>query len=449
VSAAPAPTDSVVTFSVIVATYNWSSALQLALQSILGQTFADFEVLVVGDACTDDSADIVATFDDPRLHWHNLASNCGSQWGPNNYALTIARGEYIAYLGHDDLWWPTHLASALATFERSGADMVAVGCVMHGPADSGVRAVTGFFPNDVHNPRYFFPPSSMLHRAELARRVGGWRPPGQARVAVDVDFVRRCAEAGAKIVSTDDVTAFKFNAAWRRDAYARRDVAEQRAFLARARAEGDAFRCAELARTLRAAVEDRLLKVEISPEQQDSATVLAEINHAFKGTRRRTAPKPVETEGVRRYPAQKGFGGFEWHELEQHRSQGAFRWSGPSTNAYIVLPEAIERPLAVTVLILAAIDHAVLSSIELAVNEVPIDAERLPGPDQTWMLHGSIRPEQLPADDRSELRLRLRVARTWRPLDRGVNSDRRWLGIAVGWVEVSSQADEVMGSAPR
>jgi hypothetical protein len=447
VNAGSAPTDSVVTFSVVVATFNWSAALQLALQSILAQTFADFEVLVVGDACTDDSAEIVAAFGDPRLHWHNLANNCGSQWGPNNYALSIARGEYIAYLGHDDLWWPTHLETALATFERTGADAVAAACVMHGPADSGVRAVTGFFPNDMHDPRYFFPPSSMLHRAELGRRIGGWRSPEHARVAVDVDFVRRCAEAGATIASTGEFTAFKFNAAWRRDSYARRDVDDQRNFLARARAEGDAFRCAVLAGTLRSAVEDRLLKVEIAPDWNDSATVQTEINQIFKGTRQRPALAPVEIDGGRRYPAQEGFGGFEWQAVEQHPRQGAFRWSGPSPNSQIMLPEAIDRPLTITVLVLAAIDHAVLDSIELAVNEVPIDAQRLPGPDGAWLLRASIRPEQFGANERDELRLRLRVARTRRPLDVGINTDRRWLGIAVGWVEVTSPIDAAVAPA--
>jgi glycosyltransferase involved in cell wall biosynthesis len=427
-------------FSVAIATWNWSAALELALQSVLDQTFADFEVLVVGDACTDDSAEVVASFGDPRLRWHNLEANVGNQWGPNNYAISVARGKYIAYLGHDDLWWPTHLATALATFERTGADMVAAACVLYGPADSGMRAVTGFFPNDMFHPRYFFPPSSMLHRPELARRVGGWLPPEQARVANDVDFVRRCGEAGAKIVATGEFTAFKFNAAWRRNVYARRDVDDQRAFLARMRSEADAFRCAELARALRAAVEDRLLKIEISPEAKDSAAISSEINQLFKGTRRPARPPAVETQSGRRYPAHEGFGGFEWHAVEQHRSQGAFRWSGPGTKSTIMLPEAIDRPLSITVLILAAIDHDVLTSIRLSVNDIPIDAERSPGPDDTWLLRSSIRPDQFPVDDRGELRLSFAVARTWRPLDLVINDDRRWLGIAVGWVELSPDA---------
>ncbi|HEX9167457.1 MAG TPA: glycosyltransferase, partial [Roseiarcus sp.] len=73
--------------SVIIATYNWSTALRLAVHSVLGQTLQAFEILVVGDACTDDSEAVVAAFGDARIRWLNLAQNAGSQSGPNNAGL--------------------------------------------------------------------------------------------------------------------------------------------------------------------------------------------------------------------------------------------------------------------------------------------------------------------------------------------------------------------------
>src|SRR5437762_4733085 len=95
--------------SVIIATYNRSNVLRYAIQSVLWQIFQDFEILVIGDGCTDDSAQVVASFAEPRIRWHNLPQNSGSQSMPNNTGLEMARGTYIAYLGHDDLWYPTHL----------------------------------------------------------------------------------------------------------------------------------------------------------------------------------------------------------------------------------------------------------------------------------------------------------------------------------------------------
>jgi len=58
--------------SVIISTYNWSSVLPCAIGSVLNQAFQDFEILVVGDGCTDDSGDVVAGIGDRRVRWINL-----------------------------------------------------------------------------------------------------------------------------------------------------------------------------------------------------------------------------------------------------------------------------------------------------------------------------------------------------------------------------------------
>src|SRR3954462_12730972 len=109
--------------SVIIATYNWSSVLRYALLSAQSQTFTDFEVLVIGDGCTDDSADLVASFADSRFRWENLPTNHGHQSAPNNRGLELARGEWIAYLGHDDLWMPNHLELLLRKLNEPRADV--------------------------------------------------------------------------------------------------------------------------------------------------------------------------------------------------------------------------------------------------------------------------------------------------------------------------------------
>ncbi|MEL7342884.1 MAG: glycosyltransferase family A protein, partial [Bacteroidota bacterium] len=97
--------------SVIIPTYNYSSVLRCAIESVLLQTMTDFELWVIGDGCTDNSEQVVSDFKDPRIFWHNLPQNTGDQSTPNNWALDHARGDYIAYLGHDDLWLPNHLAA--------------------------------------------------------------------------------------------------------------------------------------------------------------------------------------------------------------------------------------------------------------------------------------------------------------------------------------------------
>jgi glycosyltransferase involved in cell wall biosynthesis len=423
--------------SVIVPTYNWSSALRVALESIRDQTFGDYEVLVSGDACTDDSEAVVRAIGDERFAWSNLPRNCGSQWGPNNHALGLARGEFIAYLGHDDLWWPTHLETALAAFERTGADIVAAAALLYGPPESGVRAVTGFFPHGIYAPRHFFPPSSMLHRRELAQRIGGWRAPEQANVSVDHDFLIRCHAAGARIVATEEITAFKFNAAWRRDAYRRRDAAEQQAHLASMRKDGEAFRRRELSMALRAAAEDRLQRIENPPDGHYGAARIATPFHAFKGSLpRQTASNPL-AQGRMRFEQDDGFAGFEWHDLDKHPAFGGFRWTGPSTRSTIVLPVRADRALDITVQVVGWITPETLPHARLSANGIPIDTRIAPGPagDVHWT--GRLEPQELAAGDREEIRLTIEVDKTHRPLDCGMNDDRRWLGLAVGWIEVS------------
>lgn len=73
--------------TVIIPTYNWSTVLPHAIGSALDQTLYDFELLVIGDGCTDDTEHVVTGIKDPRVRWINLPSNTGHQSGPNNRRL--------------------------------------------------------------------------------------------------------------------------------------------------------------------------------------------------------------------------------------------------------------------------------------------------------------------------------------------------------------------------
>src|SRR6476620_11776699 len=115
------PAGSSPEVSVVIAAYNRSDTLRLTIESVLAQTFADFDVWVIGDACTDDSGQVVQSFGDQRLHWENLEKNTGTQSGPNNRGIQRSSGRWIAYLGHDDLWFPWHLETLLGTAARDNA----------------------------------------------------------------------------------------------------------------------------------------------------------------------------------------------------------------------------------------------------------------------------------------------------------------------------------------
>jgi glycosyltransferase involved in cell wall biosynthesis len=196
------------TATIITATYNSSRTLACTIQSVLAQEFTDFEYLVIGDACTDDSESIVRDFDDPRVRWHNLPSNSRSQAAPNNAGLELARGKYIAYVGHDDLWFPWHLKNLVRTLEDQQADLAHSLSFMIGP--DGLRAVQGVLGRGREYADMAAVPSSWLDRRTAQR----WRDPNQLAIAVDNDFFWRRVQAGARIVSTLEPSLLKFPSPW-------------------------------------------------------------------------------------------------------------------------------------------------------------------------------------------------------------------------------------------
>lgn len=219
--------------SVVLSTYNWSSVLRQAVRSVLWQTYPNLELLVIGDACTDDSEEVVASFGDPRVRWHNLKENSGSQAVPNDAGLELANGEYIAYQGHDDVWHPRHLAALLAHSQWARADLAYCLAEVMGPPGSRVRFLTGRVRGEDLAPGTWLPPMSILHRPDVARRAGGWQNWEKGGGPPDVTFLARALEAGARPVRVPAVTAFKFPSGLRPNSYRERPSHEQRAYVRR------------------------------------------------------------------------------------------------------------------------------------------------------------------------------------------------------------------------
>jgi glycosyltransferase involved in cell wall biosynthesis len=216
--------------SVVIATYNWSSVLRYAVASALAQDYRALEMLVVGDGCTDDSKTVVAGFRDPRVRWIGLPVNSGNQSAPNNAGIAAATGEYVAYLGHDDLWLPNHVSHLVAGLERSGSIASTV-CMAIGPPGSNLVRLTGDLPEGRGGD--WQPPSSVMHRRDAMGIVGPWRDYRDLEEPPDVHFVRQFERTGLEHVKVSALTVLKFNSAWRPDSYRLLACDEQAAFAAR------------------------------------------------------------------------------------------------------------------------------------------------------------------------------------------------------------------------
>lgn len=224
--------------TVIIPTYNWSTVLPYSIASVLGQTFRDFELLVIGDGCTDDSEQVVRAIADPRVRWINLDPGAGHQFGPNNEGLRQARGELIAYLGHDDLWLPHHLEVSVRAID-GGGDMthsLLLSVDQHDHAHPLVPARSGWIP-----------PTAVMHRRSVIETAGRWRDYRELTASPEEDLWRRIAEAGYRVQRLMRLTGVKFPASQRYMVYRDRPHHQQAAWWERIRNEPD-FEATELAR---------------------------------------------------------------------------------------------------------------------------------------------------------------------------------------------------------
>ncbi|MBU4198627.1 MAG: glycosyltransferase family 2 protein [Verrucomicrobia bacterium] len=123
--------------SVIIPAYNHERYVGLAIESVLAQTFGDFELVVIDDGSTDRTWDVIQGFHDSRLIRHRQENQ--DAYNTLNSGLHLARGRFTAILNSDDVYPPGRLERLLA--EQKAADAVCVFTDVQ-PIDAGGRAIT-------------------------------------------------------------------------------------------------------------------------------------------------------------------------------------------------------------------------------------------------------------------------------------------------------------------
>ena len=168
--------------SVIISTYNRPTYLPRAVQTVIDQEYEDWELLVVNDGGTD-VADIVSDFQDDRIRCWDRSQHMGKA-ACLNFALKRTRGEYVAYLDDDDIWYPNHLATLVDALDANPD----YGAAYTEPYE--VHYVKGHRSSRIplqkrldlcrdFNRSFMFIfnhvlPLSLMHRRGLAKRVGGY-----------------------------------------------------------------------------------------------------------------------------------------------------------------------------------------------------------------------------------------------------------------------------------
>lgn len=161
--------------SVIVPTYNRPEVLPRAIDSILNQTFGDFDVHIIDGGSTDDTRDVVEQYADDRVIYHRQDNDKGLS-GARNIGLRFARGELIGFLDDDDEWHPTKLEKQLSRFDdsRSRLGLVYTGSrrVRNQRTSSEfIPTQNGWVSKEIYR-RNFVPSETPLVRASCFDEVG-------------------------------------------------------------------------------------------------------------------------------------------------------------------------------------------------------------------------------------------------------------------------------------
>jgi len=190
--------------SVLLPVHNGARFIAVAIESVLAQTFADFELLVVDDASTDDTAAVVRRFGDPRIRTVAHDRNYGLPRALNS-GLAAATGTYVARLDHDDVANRDRLTTQAAFLDRHPA-VALVGSQARLIDESGRARGTVEKPLTILGIRWLamlanpFIHSATMFRREVALASQGYRED----VAFAEDF-----ELWGRIMETHDVHNFE------------------------------------------------------------------------------------------------------------------------------------------------------------------------------------------------------------------------------------------------
>ncbi|HVI51611.1 MAG TPA: glycosyltransferase [Candidatus Sulfotelmatobacter sp.] len=156
----------------VVANYNYADYVGKCLDSLLGQTWPQMEVIVVDDCSTDNSREVLKTYED-RCTVIYRPTNSGNPCHPHNEAIARGKGELVMYLDSDDWVAPTYVEECVKLLQRNPAASIAYpGTVTHGMAEE-IRPAHPYDPHRLLTANFI--PCCSVYRREMWDEVGGYK----------------------------------------------------------------------------------------------------------------------------------------------------------------------------------------------------------------------------------------------------------------------------------
>jgi glycosyltransferase involved in cell wall biosynthesis len=182
--------------SVILPTYRRRESLKRAINSVLNQTFKDFELLVMDDGSSDGSFDLIEDFrrTDPRIIHVRHEKNCGIPAIRVNEGIELSKGEYLAFQFDDDIWTPNALNALVQEAKKKSGLFVIVGkCDLRGIRD---RLILPSFATDIYHFRAtnFIANNSVLFPRRMVDKYGMYDCHLALRRICDWDLWNRYVE---------------------------------------------------------------------------------------------------------------------------------------------------------------------------------------------------------------------------------------------------------------
>lgn len=194
-------------FTVVCPAYNRSAAIEATIESVIGQTTGDFELLVGSDGSTDDTDDVVAGFarGDRRVKLLRL-KHTGDPGLVRSRLCRDLGTAYVAYIDHDDMWREDHLAVLGAVLD-GGAPLAASGAEyrQQDGASAILRGRGLLWHPELAVVDPYAEPSRVAHRKGVLDSAGGWRRAG--RGLEDWDLWWRMGAQGISLQPVDEPSA--------------------------------------------------------------------------------------------------------------------------------------------------------------------------------------------------------------------------------------------------
>ena len=167
--------------SIILTTYNRRDLLPYAIQSVLDQTYTNYEIIIVNDF-GEDVWDIIQSFNSEKIKYLCNIKNSGPSFSRNT-AIGVAKGSIICYLDEDDIFLPMHLETVINTMQLERADIVYTNALyVDERIENGHRIILDQYLPDMNNAysldkllvSNFIPVNTIAHKHSLIQCIGNF-----------------------------------------------------------------------------------------------------------------------------------------------------------------------------------------------------------------------------------------------------------------------------------